>query len=88
MAIPSVLEQQLQRELDQARGCGRIGNLPGRLAIAVVGAVALEDHRIREREIRAIQNIERFRAELQRHAFPERDSLEQGRVDVEQPRPA
>src|SRR5439155_5687719 len=29
VAIPSVSELQLQRELDLARGCGRIGNLAG-----------------------------------------------------------
>src|SRR5262249_13008083 len=81
-------EQQLQRELDLPRGCGRICNLAGRLAIAVAGAVALENHLIREREIGVIENIERFRAELQRHALPHGDPLEQGSVDVKQARAA
>ena len=81
-------EQQLQGELDLARRCGRACNLGGRLANAVVGAVALEHHGIRRGEIGANQNIERFRPELQTHALPDRDPLEQGRVDVEQPRPA
>src|SRR5207247_4868821 len=84
----AISEQKLQRELELPRGCGRICNLAGRLAITVVGAVALEDHLIREREIRVIQNIERFRAELQRHALPDGDPLKQGRVEVEQARAA
>src|SRR5881628_377038 len=81
-------EHQLQRELELPRGGGRIGNLSGRLAVTVVGAVALEDNLIREREIRVIENIERFRAELQRHALPDGDPLKKGRVEVEQARPA
>src|SRR5882762_6362355 len=81
-------EQQLQCELELPRGCGRICNGAGRLAVAVVGAVALEDHLIREREISVIQNIERFRPELQSHALPNGDPFKQGRVDVEQARAA
>src|SRR2546428_6524686 len=81
-------EQELQRELDLPRGCGRIGNLAGRLAIAVVRGAALEDDPIRVREIRVIENIERFRAELQRLALPDGDPLEERRVDVEQTRAA
>ncbi len=42
-----LLEQQLQRELDLPRVVGRRRDLAGRLAIAVVGAVALEQHLIR-----------------------------------------
>src|SRR5262249_15950804 len=80
-------EQQLQRELELSRGRRRICNLARRLAIAVVGAVALEDNLVRKREINVIQNIKRFRAELQRHALPDRNPLNQGRVDVE-PAPA
>src|SRR2546426_12344421 len=81
-------EQQLQRELDLPRGRGRIGNLAGRLAIAVVRGVALEDDPIRVREIRAIEHIERFGAELQRLALPDGYPLEEGRVDAEQARAA
>src|SRR5207244_11801162 len=76
------------RELELPRGCGRISNLAGRLAITVVSAVALEDHLIRERELHVIQNIERFRAELQSHALPAGAPLKQGRVEVEQSRAA
>ena len=84
----STSEHQLQRELDLPRGRGRTGNLAGGIAIAVVVAVALEHNEIRVSEIRAIQNIERFRAELQRHALPDGNPLKQGRVDVEQARAA
>src|SRR5437867_7497376 len=85
---PQNLEQQLQRELDLPRGGGRVRNLAGRLAVTIVSAVALEDHLIRESEIHVIQNIERFRAELQRHALPDGDPLKEGSVEVEQARPA
>src|SRR5438132_8989208 len=81
-------KQQLQRELDLPRGGGCVSNLAGRLAVTIVSAVALEDHLIRESEIHVIQNIERFRAELQRHALPDGDPLKQGRVEVEQARAA
>src|SRR5882762_8657588 len=81
-------EQQLQCELELPRGCGRICNGAGRLAVTVVGAVALEDHLIREGKIDAIQNIERFRAKLQSDVLPDGDPLEQGCVDVEQARAA
>src|SRR6266852_4656950 len=70
------LEQELQSELDLPRGGGRTRNPGDRVAIAVVGAVALENHRIRKPEIGVIQNIKRFRPELQRHALPDGDPLE------------
>src|SRR5262249_54280166 len=82
----SMLEHQPQRELDLPRGRGRRRNLAGRVANAVVGAVALPNDPIRVREIRMIENIEHFRAELQIHAFPDGNPLEQGRVDVKQAR--
>src|SRR5262249_5652323 len=82
----SMLEHQPQRELDLPRGRGRRRNLAGRVANAVVGAVALPNDPIRVREIRMIENIEHFRAELQIHAFPAGNPLEQGRVDVNQRR--
>src|SRR2546427_4371646 len=82
------LEQQLQRELDLPRGGDCVSNLAGRLAVTIVSAVALEYHLIRESEIHVIQNIERFRAELQRYALPDGDPLKQGRVEVEQARAA
>src|SRR5437870_2292552 len=85
---PQNSEQQLQRELDLPRGGGCVCNLAGRLAVTIVSAVAQEDHLIRESEIHVIQNIERFRAELQRHALPDGDPLKQGRVEVEQARAA
>src|SRR2546425_5142474 len=85
---PQNSEHQLQRELDLPRGGGCVSNLAGRLAVTIVSAVALEDHLIRESEIHVIQNIERFRAELQRHALPDGDPLKQGRVEVEQARAA
>src|SRR5215467_11888120 len=86
--VPKSSKHQLQRELDLPRRRGRTGNLADGIAIAVVVAVALEHNEIRVSEIRAIQNIERFRAELQRHALPDGNSLKQGRVDVEQARAA
>ena len=79
-----ILEKQLQRELDLPRGGGRLRNLAGRFAIVVAGGVARENHLIREPKIGAIENIERFRPELQRHALLDGDPLEQGSVDVEQ----
>src|SRR5438067_4953220 len=82
------LEQQLQRELDLTREVARRRNLASRVAVAVVRGVALENDPIRVSEIRVIQNIERLRAELQRLALPDRDPLEQGRVDIEQARAA
>src|SRR5436190_15103138 len=83
-----MLEQELQRELDLPRGRGRTGNLAGRLAVTVVRGAALENDPIRVREIRVIENIERFRAELQRLALPDGDPFEEGGVDVEQARAA
>src|SRR5262249_14653994 len=81
-------KKKLHRELDLPRGCGRICNLAGRIAVTVVGAVTLENDLIRGGEIRVIENIERFGAELQRHALPDGNPLEQGSVDVEQARAA
>ena len=72
---PQNSEQQLQRELDLPRGGGRLRNLAGRTAIAVVGAVALENDLIRQSEIGVIENIKRFRPELQCHALPDGDPL-------------
>src|SRR5262249_24844254 len=61
-------------------------HLASRVAVAVVRGVALENDPIRVREIRVIENIERFRAKLQIQALPDGDPLEQGRVDVKQAR--
>src|SRR5262245_14190973 len=88
VTVPKSSKHQLQRELDLPRGRGRTGNLAGGIAIAVVVAVALENNEIRVSEIRTIQNIERFGAELKRHALPDGDPLKQGSVDIKQARAA
>src|SRR5215467_6906658 len=57
-------KDEFQSELELPRGPG-CGNLPGRVAIGVIGAVAPENNRIRVEEIRVIEQIERLRPELQ-----------------------
>src|SRR5262249_2841026 len=88
VAVSKKSKLQPQRELDLPRRRGRTGNLAGGIAIAVVAAVALEHNEIRVGEILAIQNMERFHAELQLNALPDGDPLKQGCVDVEQARAA
>src|SRR5215813_7218949 len=86
VTVPKSSKHQLQHKLDLPRGRGRTGNLAGGIAVAIVVAVALEHNEIRVSEISAIQHIERFRAELQRHALPDGNPFKEGRVDVEQTR--
>src|SRR5712691_1626447 len=81
----AVLKHELQRELELPRGRRR-GNLPGRVAIVVVGAVTRENDRIRVEEIGVIEYVERLRPKLQIESLADSDFLEKRSVDVDQTR--
>src|SRR5712691_12402199 len=74
----AVLKHELQRELELPRARGRRSDRRRRGGIPVAGAVALENDLTREREIGVIENIERFRPELQIESLADPNLLEQG----------
>ena len=76
-------KDEFQSELELPRGPGR-GNLPGRVAIGVIGAAARENNRIRVEEIRVIEHIERLRPELQVKLLVDTELLEKRSVGVDQ----
>lgn len=72
---PSYLEQVLQRELDQARVGAGGGDLSK-------GAWRVSSHR-RVTELRMVQEIEKFGAELDGLPFRDLRALEDGPVEIE-----
>src|SRR3954453_2693778 len=69
------LEHQLQREL----------NLPGWIGAADSAEGGVGNVGIRQAEIRAIQNVEELRTELERHAFARRNPEALVHADVPLP---
>src|SRR5437867_11260472 len=78
----SLLKYDLQRELNLARGRGRLFNHARRWA----DSSARKNDLVRGREIGVIENIEGLRTELQIQFLVDGELLEQRCVEVDQPR--
>ena len=76
----SLLEHDLQRELDLSRGRGRLFNHARRWA----DSSARKNDLVRGREIGVIENIEGLRTELQIQFLVDGELLEQRCVEVDQ----